>query len=111
MNTEKRTTPSSEFKAILALAAAGALAGLIVLGTLLKTSGWHGWAHTVMVYALIQGLAGVVPAWRGHAWAGALWISTGLGYFFAFMLGYAHDPVTLGTFYPLALWAATPWCV
>jgi len=97
---------------VLILSALGALAALLVFAALLSVSGWRGLGHLAMLaFWLLGVVAGGFVAWKRARWPGALFILGGLGYFFSYMLSYPDNTDLLGTYYPLALFAAAPWCV
>jgi len=97
---------------VLILTALGAIAALLVFAALLSVAGWRGFGHVAMLaFLLLAVAAGGLIVWKRASWPGALLILSGLGYFFSYMLTYADNTDLLGTYYPLALFAAAPWCV
>lgn len=95
----------------MSLAALGLVATLWVWGTLWANTGWRGWGHLAMLYFILQAVGATALALKGRAAAGALFVLSGLGYFFAFMLSYPNEAQVLGTVYPLALFSGTWWVV
>gem|GEM_PF-3539546 len=93
------------------LAALGVLLTLTMFVVLVNNTDWHPLWHPLMLAFVLLSGASTYLLLKIRQWAALLLIVSGIGAFFSFMLAYAQAPLTLGSNYPLVLFAIAPLCV